>query len=29
MSQHEMKVDQAHFFSKNQQIFIFIGTLGL
>ena len=29
MSQHEMKVGQAHFFPKNRQIFIFIGTLGL
>ena len=29
MSQHEMKVSQAHFFFKNRQIFIFIGTLGL
>ena len=29
MSQLEMKVGQAHIFSKNRQIFIFIGTLGL
>ena len=29
MAQHEMKVGQAQYFSKNRQIFIFVGTLGL